>query len=123
MKPKHSKKDYEQITKLGVGKILEIATVAPKKKQFVEDKQSQYSDMIKIQEKKKKMKKIKQKELQDILAIPGSIDTNERALELYDQQPLKASELSKNDIKRLERLRKKATNTDDVPQQVRYEVN
>jgi hypothetical protein len=40
LKPKHSKKDYEQITKIGVGSILNSATVAPKKKQFVEDKQS-----------------------------------------------------------------------------------
>lgn len=38
LKPKHSKKDYEQITKIGVGSILNSATVAPKKKQFVEDK-------------------------------------------------------------------------------------
>jgi hypothetical protein len=38
MKPKHTKKDYESITKLGVGKILDIATVAPKKQEFVEDK-------------------------------------------------------------------------------------
>ena len=38
MKPKHSKKDYESIPKIGVGKILDIATVAPKKQEFVEDK-------------------------------------------------------------------------------------
>ena len=40
LKPKHTKKDYEQISKIGVGPILESATVAPKKKQFVEDKQA-----------------------------------------------------------------------------------
>lgn len=70
--------------------------------------------MVKIQEKKKKMKKIKQKELQELLSVPGAIDSNEKALELYDQQPLKASDLSKKDIKKLERLRKKAT-SEDVP--------
>ncbi len=48
MKPKHTKKDYEIITKLGVGKILEIATIDPKKQEFVEDKQSKYKDMVKI---------------------------------------------------------------------------
>lgn len=40
--------------------------------------------MVKIQEKKKKMKKAKQKELQEMLAVPGSIDSNEKAMELYE---------------------------------------
>lgn len=39
LKPKHTKKDYEQITKVGVGAILNSATIAPKKKEFKEDKQ------------------------------------------------------------------------------------
>lgn len=42
LKPKHTKKDYEQITKIGVEEILNSATVAPKKKEFVEDNQTQY---------------------------------------------------------------------------------
>lgn len=37
MKPKYTKKDYEQIPKIGVGQILDMATVAPKKKEFKED--------------------------------------------------------------------------------------
>lgn len=65
--------------------------------------------MVKIAEKKKKMKKSKQKELQEMLSVPGSIDSTEKAMELYDSQSIKASELSRKDVKRLERLRKKAT--------------
>lgn len=40
---------------------------------------------------------------------PGSIDSVDVAMDLYNSQPLKASELSGKDIKRLERLKKKAT--------------
>ena len=40
---------------------------------------------------------------------PGSIDSVDVAMDLYKNQPLKASELSGKDIKRLERLKKKAT--------------
>jgi len=40
---------------------------------------------------------------------PNLIDSQEKAIELYESQPIKASELTNKDINRLEKLKSKAT--------------
>ena len=75
-----------------------------------------FDDIVKISEKKKQFKKKKQskeakqkqKDLQEIMKTPDSIDSVDMAMDLYQSQPLKASDLSGKDIKRLERLKRKA---------------
>ena len=91
------------------------ATIESKKVKYHDDAKSQYHDMLKIEQKKKVVQKKKlaqkkrDKELREALSVPGAIQSEEQALDLYEKQNLKASQPSEKDIKRLERLRRKAT--------------
>ena len=53
-----------------------------------------------------------------MLKTPEQIDSVDLAMDLYKNQPLKASDLSGKDIKRLERLKKKATEDGQEQQKV-----
>ena len=76
MAPKYTRKEYESIPSIGVGTILDMSTVEPKKKEFVEERSAIYHDMVKIEEKKRKLsKKKQQKALKEALETPGLIDS------------------------------------------------
>lgn len=53
LKPKHSRKDYDNLAKLRAGDVIMAATVESKKVKYHDDAKSQYSDMLKIEQKKK----------------------------------------------------------------------
>lgn len=112
MTQKHSKKDYDQIKKMTVAEIFEAASVAPKQVKFEDSARSKFEDIIKIEQKKKKMakgdRKKKQLELQEKLSVPGAIGSADEALELADQQRLTVKDLSRKEIRRLEKLKKRA---------------
>ena len=111
MTQKHSKKDYESIQKMTVGEIF--AAYGTEKRQVkYEDDKNNFEDIVKIERKKKKLAKKKERQenvlkLQAAINSPDRIDANQ-ALDLADSSSLKASELSKKDIKRLKKLKARA---------------
>jgi len=54
-KPKHTKKDYDVLNDISVSDIINSSVIAPKKKELEVDSLT-YSDMVKIKEKKKKLR-------------------------------------------------------------------
>ena len=112
MSQKHSKKEYEEIRKMTVAEIFDAAAVKPKQVKYVDSARSNFEDIIKIEQKKRKMakgdRKRKQLELQERLQVPGAIGSVDEALELADQQRLTVKDLSRKEIKRLEKLRRRA---------------
>ena len=94
-----------------VAEIFESASVKAKQVKY-EDGRNSFEDIIKIEQKKKKMakgdRKKRQLELQEKLQVPGAIGSADEALELADKQSLTVRELSRKDIRRLEKLKKRA---------------
>ena len=64
LKPKHSKKDYDNITKITIEDIINSASTPPKKQKLEKERMS-YEDMVKISEKKKKFKRKLSKEAKE----------------------------------------------------------
>lgn len=53
--PKHLKKEYRNMSDMDVKSIFEMASVQNKKQEYKKDVRSQYTDMIKIDKKKKEI--------------------------------------------------------------------
>lgn len=112
MTQRHTKKEYEEIRKMTVAEIFDAAAVKPKQVKYEDSGRHKFEDIIKIEQKKKKMakgdRKRKQLELQEKLQVPGTIGSVDEALELADQQRLTVKDLSRKEIKRLEKLKRRA---------------
>ena len=84
--------------------------------------------MLKIEQKKKEkakkksVQKKRDKELREALSVPGAIQSEEQALELYEKQNLKASAPSNKDIRRLERLKRRAESDEPLASSVKINL-
>ncbi|CDW83912.1 UNKNOWN [Stylonychia lemnae] len=114
---KFTKKDYQVLNSLKFTKIMEKVEDDKIEKQFSDDEfSSQAQQMLKIQKKKdavknKREQRLMDKEIQRLLQNPQKVDVD-KALELYDNQPIEAKQVTNKDLRKLRRLKRKAEKVD-----------
>lgn len=84
-----------------------------RQKRFEDESLAKLIDIIKVEKKKKFKKKSRAQQKERDLEIQKMLDTPqdinyEKAMQIYDDQPLEAKEITMKDKKRLIRLKKKA---------------
>ena len=89
------------------------------RKKFEDESLAQLNNIVKVEKKKtfKKKSRAQQKEreqeIQKLLDTPQDINY-EKAMQIYEDQPLEAKEITKKDKLRLTRLKKKAAEENQV---------
>ena len=105
---KHAKKDYDRLKKMSMHDVM-LLTKEERRVQKFED--PSLDGIVKVEKKKnfKKQKDQREKdqEISKLLESPQEINYD-KAMQLYDQQPLEAKDISVKDKRRLRRLKKKA---------------
>jgi len=107
---RHTKKDYERLDKLFVGDIAAMTKEQRETKPFVDESMT---SIVKVQKKKASKKKVSKQqrerdlEIQKMLTTPQDINYD-KAMEMYKDQPLEATEITSKDMRRLQRLKNKA---------------
>ncbi len=119
---KHSKKDYEKLKKMTMGDVINMTKEEMVIKKF-EENDPALASMVKVQKKKKSVKRTKSEqverdaEIQKLLDSPQDINYDV-AMKMYEDQPLEAAEVSSKDLRKLRRLKKKAEKSVEVQQPV-----
>jgi hypothetical protein len=108
---KHTKKDYEKLKTMDMADVLRM-TKEERRVQKFEDETLE--NVVKVEKKKNFKRRPKPEQQQKDIEIQKLLqdspqDINyDKAMQLYEEQPLEAKELSAKDKKRLRRLKKKA---------------
>lgn len=115
---KHSKKDYEKLKKMTMGDVINLTKEETVYKKFDENDPA-LASMVKVQKKKKSVKRTKSEqverdaEIQKLLDTPQDINYD-MAMKMYEDQPLEAAEVTSKDLRKLRRLKKKAEKNVEV---------
>ncbi len=115
---KHSKKEYEKLKKMTMGDVINMTKEEMVIKKF-EENDPALASMVKVQKKKKSVKRTKSEqverdeEIQKLLDSPQDINYDV-AMKMYEDQPLEAAEFSSKDLRKLRRLKKKAEKSVEV---------
>ena len=106
---RHTKKDYEKLKSMNLNDVVRL-TKEERRVQTFED--PTLDTVVKVEKKKNFKRRPKQEQLEKDQEIQKLLDTPqdlnyEKAMALYEEQPLEAKELTQKDKKRLRRLKKK----------------
>jgi hypothetical protein len=106
---RHTKKDYEKLKSMNLNDVVRL-TKEERRVQTFED--PTLDTVVKVENKKNFKRRPKQEQLEKDQEIQKLLDTPqdinyEKAMALYEEQPLEAKELTQKDKKRLRRLKKK----------------
>ena len=108
---KHAKRDYEKFKTMSMGQIVTLTREKKTQRKFEDEN---LEGILKVEKKKafKKKKtraqlKEREQEISKLLESPQDIDYD-KAMSLYEDQPLEAKEITVKDKRRLNRLKRKA---------------
>ena len=108
---KHTKKDYEKLKTMDMADVLRMTKEERRVQKFQDET---LENVVKVEKKKNFKRRPKPEQQQKDIEIQKLLqdspqDINyDKAMQLYEEQPLEAKELSAKDKKRLRRLKKKA---------------
>lgn len=123
---KHSKKDYEKLKQMSMGDVINLTKEETVIKKFDENDPA-LASMVKVQKKKKSVKRTKSEqverdaEIQKLLDTPQDINYD-MAMKMYEDQPLEAAEVTSKDLRKLRRLKKKSEKNVEVKPAAAAEV-
>ena len=91
---KHTKKDYEKLKKITMGDVFNMTQEEKVVKQFEND--PELAQIVKVQKKKKSVKRTKSEQVEKDADIQRLLDTPQdinydMAMKMYDEQPLEAA--------------------------------
>lgn len=91
---KHTKKDYEKLKKITMGDVFNMTQEEKVVKQFEND--PELAQIVKVQKKKKSVKRTKSEQVEKDAEIQRLLDTPQdinydMAMKMYDEQPLEAA--------------------------------
>lgn len=107
---KHTKKDYDRLKSISVNELVAKTKEERVSKRFEDES---IDGIMKVEKKKtfkkKKRQEVKEKEeeIQRLLESPQDINYD-KAMQMYEEQPLEAKEITQKDKQRLRRLKRKA---------------
>jgi hypothetical protein len=113
---RHSKKDYERLKELTMADIMAMAKEEKTYKAYQDD---QLEGIVKVEKKKSFKRKTREEqkaradEMKRLLESPQDINY-EKAMKLYEEQPLEAKEITSKEKRRLRRLKRKASAQDEA---------
>ena len=121
---RHSKKDYERLKQLTMADIVAMANEQKTLKAFQDE---QLNGIVKVEKKKSFKRKTREEqkarveEMNRLLDSPQDINY-EKAMKLYEEQPLEAKEISLREKKKLRRLKRKASAQDEAATSVKIDA-
>lgn len=113
---RHSKKDYDKLKQLTMGDIIAMAKEEKTYKPYADE---QLDGIVKVEKKKSFKRKTREEqrarneEMKRMLDSPQDINY-EKAMKLYEEQPLEAKEITAREKKKLRRLKRKASAQDEA---------
>lgn len=127
MEPKHGKEDYAKIMKMTPQDIHSYAFEEAAVVKIKATKSERHSNLIKIQKKQRKQLEKRQNnqtqgdtklEIQRIIDNPELMQTPEQALDLIEMQDFTVKELSRKEIKKMDKLRENAMSDIEIDGEV-----
>ena len=121
---RHSKKDYEKLKQLSMADIVAMAKEEKTYKPYQDD---QLDGIVKVEKKKsfkrktREERKAREEEMKRLLDSPQDINY-ERAMKLYEEQPLEAKEITAREKKKLRRLKRKASAQEEAAASIKIDV-